>query len=911
MESVGEVLLDILVVLIAAKLAAEVAERVGFPPVVAEILAGVAVGPSVLDLVGDDQTLLVLGEIGVILLLLQVGMEMDLGELAAVGRASLSVAVLGVVVPMVTGFGVAQLFGHDTNTSLFIGAALAATSVGITARVFSDLRALASVEARTVLGAAVVDDVLGLVILTVVVRIVSKGSVSVASVLGIVAVAVGFLIVTTLVGSRAAPAFFRFVDRYARSPGTLVAIALAFTLAFAQLAEAAELAPIVGAFVAGLALSRSTEAERITRELAPVGHLFIPVFFLEIGIAARVEEFFDLSVLGIASALLAVAIVGKLVAAVGAAGSPGDKPVIGLGMLPRGEVGLIFATIGLQEGVFGRDLYAALLLVVLATTLMAPPLLRWRLGRIRAERGARPAEPRPPGGWLVVRDGVVDLAARPPEPAALPIGLEAARAIAGDVRPGAALLEYLSSIADVTLPWSRPATRELFNVLLEGDARTWRFLEVTGLLERALPELAEAMRRRRADPFVVDPVSVSRFGLVEEIRDLVIKDARASEEHAQVVHPEWLLLAALILETGGEDTSPIDLARRLVKRLDLGAAAEQEIALLVGDSGLLRAAARRVDALEEERVFALATHLDRTESARALYLLTLAISPLDAVERARLDALLDLILAVLDQPELTGLEARNLVERRRAEALRVVGDDRALRDVRDRIAHAPRNYLLAQDAVSVARQAALLEPLPARGRARVAVIPLDQAADRGDGRLWRVDVASRDRPGLLATVSGALASFGLCVDEAVVATWPDGGAIESFALHGDTEHPPDPAQLEAAIPAAFDQPLVSEANAQAIVTFDDDASPWYTLCEIRSPDTPGLLRAITVALVSAGAEVHLARVQTVGGSAVDTFELTDRNGRKLDHQVRGAVIEVLRRGVRPGRGGRTRRRATT
>src|SRR5262245_31055671 len=210
-------------------------------------------------------------------------MGMDLRELGAVGRASISVAVIGVVVPTVTGFGVAAAFGYDPKISLFLGAALAATSVGITARVFSDLRALATVEARTVLGAAVADDVLGLVILTVVVRLVSEGSVSLGDVSVILLVAIGFLVVATAVGSRLAPTIFQFLDRHARSAGTLVALALAFTLGFAELADAAQLAPIVGAFVAGLALSGSTASERNQRELAPVGHLFIPVFFLEIG----------------------------------------------------------------------------------------------------------------------------------------------------------------------------------------------------------------------------------------------------------------------------------------------------------------------------------------------------------------------------------------------------------------------------------------------------------------------------------------------------------------------------------------------------------------------------------------------------------------------------------------------------
>ena len=253
---VTDVLLDILVVLVAAKVAAEIAERINVPAVVGEIVAGVIIGPSVLSLVGGDETLKVLGELGVILLLLGVGMEMDLSELGAVGRASMSVAVIGVVVPMLGGYAVASVLGHDSNQSLFIGAALAATSVGITARVFSDLRALATVEARTVLGAAVADDVLGLVILTVVVRMVSEGSVSILDVAVIVLVAVGFLVVTTALGSKLAPGLFQFLDRFAKSPGTLVALALAFTLAFAELADAAKLAPIVGVFVAGLALSR-------------------------------------------------------------------------------------------------------------------------------------------------------------------------------------------------------------------------------------------------------------------------------------------------------------------------------------------------------------------------------------------------------------------------------------------------------------------------------------------------------------------------------------------------------------------------------------------------------------------------------------------------------------------------------
>ncbi len=211
----------------------------------------------------------------------------------------------------------------------------------------------------------------------------------------------------------------------------MVVLALAFTLAFAELADAAQLAPIVGAFVAGLSLSRSTVSDRISRDLAPVGHLFIPVFFLQIGIDANVKAFFDPTVLAIGGVLFVVAVIGKLVAAVGAAGAPGDKRLIGLGMLPRGEVGLIFATIGLRETILDQDQFAALLLVVLATTLVAPPLLRWRLQQLRAGRAERrhPSTAPPGGRWLVTRDGEVDLAGSPPEGLALVTG---ARSRPGD-----------------------------------------------------------------------------------------------------------------------------------------------------------------------------------------------------------------------------------------------------------------------------------------------------------------------------------------------------------------------------------------------------------------------------------------------------------------------------------------------
>ncbi len=895
--SVGAILLDILIVLVAAKAAAEIAERVGVPGVVAEIAAGMIIGPSVLGAVGTNETLEVLGEIGVLLLLLQVGLEMDLRELGAVGRASMSVAVIGVVVPMAGGFLAAELLAYDANTALFLGAALAATSVGITARVFSDLRALATVEARTVLGAAVADDVMGLVILTVVVRIVSEGTISVVGLLGILGVAIGFLAVAVTVGSKIGPPLFEALHRRARSAGTLVALALACTLAFAELADAAKLAPIIGAFVAGVALSRSTVKDRIERELAPVGHLFIPVFFLQIGIAIDVGQFASPKVLGVAGVLIVVAVLGKLVAALGMARAPGDKWLVGLGMLPRGEVGLIFATIGLREGVLGRDLYAALLLVVLATTMMAPPLVRSRLQRIRA--GAAPEtapDPMPATGWLTTADGVVELAATPPAREAAHVGLDAARAVADGARPGPRLLDWLGGRGTAPLRWDDAATSSLVALLRHADPRAWRFLETTGMLEEALPEMADALHRRRTDPFLLDPAHVLRFPTVEQLTEVLTDDRGAEASYAQLQHPERLVLAALVLDAVGDDPAPVATARRLTERLGLDAASESEIALLVGDSTMLLAGAARLDGLDEERVLQIASHLRVPEHAHALHVLSVAQGGLEVWERSRLDALVDLVLDVLAHANVRGAPNRDVVERRRAEALHLAGSNVF---VADRVLHAPQGYLVAEDARSVVGHAELLEPLPARGEVRVEVKPDEH--DR-----WRVDIATRDRPGLLATVTGALADEGLDVLDATVATWGDGGALESFRVRrvapGEPPDPEiDPGALTAAITARLGRSFVSEPIDDAEVMFDDDASPWYTLCEVRVPDRPGRLHAITVALAAADVDVHSARLRSERGIAIDRFELTDRRGHKLDLHRRVAIERQLASGAAPRR----------
>jgi Kef-type K+ transport system membrane component KefB/glycine cleavage system regulatory protein len=855
------------------------------PPVLGEIVAGILVGPSVLGLVGADDVLRVLGELGVILLLLQVGLEMDLGELGSVGRASLSVATVGVVVPFAAGIAAGFAFGMSGNEALFVGAALTATSVGITARVFGDLRALASVEARTVLGAAVADDVIGLVILTVVTRIVSEGSVSLASVTWIVVVAVGFLVITTFVGIRVAPPLFATVTRHSRSSGTLVAVALAFTLAIAELADAAKLAPIVGAFVAGLVMARSAPAERIRRELTSVSHLLIPVFFLQIGIDAEIDQFIHAKVLALAGVLLVVAILGKLASIAGMWGATGDRLLVGIGMIPRGEVGLIFATIGLRQGVFGDDVYAALLLVILVTTVATPPALRQRLVQLRKRRQPTMtgATVRPHDGWLIERDHRVELVSEPSAGLTLEVALEVAVRCA-TAAPGDTVMAWFGELPAGPLRWTTSARGRFVELLRHGSVRSWRLLTVTGVLARSLPELGAPIESRQAHA-ELDPLAALHWDTLARVREL---DALAA-----LAHPDRVLLAALVLDATGDSAGvpPIVVARKTCQRLDFGAAGEQSVAGLIADASLLEGAARRLDGLDEESVLQLAAHLTTPERARGLFLLTQARLDREPGDLARLSALHDLIQAVLGHPELVGRDATNAIEQRRAQAARLVG---TAVDALERIEHAPRAYVLRAAPADIARQVRACDPLPPAGSVRVTVTATDDRVG-----YWWVDFVARNRSGLLARETGVLASHGADIEDAVAATWGDGCALASFLVSAVST--PETDLLAAAMDDALRAPLGSPSLLDVMLEFDDDASPWHTVCTASAPDRRGLLHSLTTAFGSAGTDVHAARVRREGQTVVGVFELTDGQGRKLRNEQHDAIRELLYSGVREQR----------
>jgi Kef-type K+ transport system membrane component KefB len=387
--------------LAAGKLMGELAERIGQPAVLGELLAGVILGRTLLGYIPMEgagaEYIYLLAELGVALLLFEIGLETDLKEMFRVGPASLSVACVGVAVPFALGFVFWQYFPHQvvassgslSSTAIFVGATLTATSVGITARVLQDLGRIRDRESRIIIGAAIVDDIIGLIILTVVSGIAAGAAVSMLGILKTAGLAVGFLVAAVMIGRFLAPKVFDQVQRM-RVRHVLLAFAFAFMLALSALAAMEGLALIVGAFAAGLILSGVNQFDVIEGEVKPVVGLFAPLFFVYVG--ASVD--FGLlnpfrpgagGTLLLFALLLVIAVVGKLVAGWAAPWEKMNRLAIGVGMIPRGEVGLIFADIGRRSGLLGEELFSALLLVVMTTTFIAPIGLKSVFQRQRAQ----------------------------------------------------------------------------------------------------------------------------------------------------------------------------------------------------------------------------------------------------------------------------------------------------------------------------------------------------------------------------------------------------------------------------------------------------------------------------------------------------------------------------------------------
>jgi Kef-type K+ transport system membrane component KefB len=373
----ADALVDLFIVLLAAKVGDELFKRLRQPALVGEILAGVLIGPSLLGIAEPTETLEVFAEHGVVYLLFWVGLETRLSDMKDVGGVASRVGVMGVLLPFAAGYGAGSMLGESPETSVFIGAALVATSVGITSAVLIELGAIATTAARTVLGAAVIDDILAMVLLAVAVGVAESGGVDVGSIAVVIGLAVGFVVFVALGGTRIVsrwPDLFH-APRFSESP-LLPAVILC--LGLAAFAAQIGLAAIIGAFLAGMVCAEMQDRHDFEEEVAPLYAFFPPFFFVYIGLEVDLGAFADLEVLLALLGITALAAATKFLPAWFAARGMGrrDAITVGLGMVPRGEVGIIVAGIGATAGVVEDDLFAVIVGMSILTTLLVPPLLR-------------------------------------------------------------------------------------------------------------------------------------------------------------------------------------------------------------------------------------------------------------------------------------------------------------------------------------------------------------------------------------------------------------------------------------------------------------------------------------------------------------------------------------------------------
>jgi Kef-type K+ transport system membrane component KefB len=410
------VLLSLVVIYFASKLGGEICSRINLPPVLGELVGGVLIGVSAFrllvfpeggSLAGDSliisllqstaglspesapsvfatqsEVISLLSELGVIILLFEIGLESDLKELIRVGPLAAVVAVVGVIAPFVSGtLGLIYIFHSPVIPAIFAGAALTATSIGITAKVLAELGQLSSEEGQIIIGAAVLDDILGIVVLAVVASLVKTGEIQVSNIVYLVISAAVFLIGSILLGRLISPWFVGLVKEM-KTRGQVLITGLIFAFALSYIATAIHLEAILGAFAAGLILAETEKRKELEEQIIPLADFFVPIFFVCVGAKT------DISVLNptiptnregliIATFLILVAILGKVITGFTVFGNPNlNKLAIGVGMIPRGEVGLVFAGVGSASGALSEATEAAIIVMVISTTFIAPPLLR-------------------------------------------------------------------------------------------------------------------------------------------------------------------------------------------------------------------------------------------------------------------------------------------------------------------------------------------------------------------------------------------------------------------------------------------------------------------------------------------------------------------------------------------------------
>lgn len=391
---------DLFIIFLLARTAGEVCIRLRQPPVVGELLVGVLIGGHALGWVQESEVLRAIAEVGVVFLLFEVGLENRLSDLRRVGGVATAVAVSGVIVPFAFGYGLLALLGHSTPEALFAGAALVATSVGVTARVIGDLGLLRERESQVILGAAVIDDVLGLLVLAVVVGT-TRGELRTRDLVILLVEVVVFLDLAATVGTRAARWLGPELDRLHLADGHF-AVGILVCLGMAALADWIGLAAIVGAFLAGMVFAETRDQYDMAAKIAPVTNFLTPFFFVLTGMAVDPSFFTEPDVLALLGGVFVLAVISKLVPCSLAASRFGRRGalIVGVGMVPRAEVGIIVASLGLSTGTIGREVYGVVVAMSILTALAPPPVLRWLFrgrvaGRLPVEwpAGGQPIAP--------------------------------------------------------------------------------------------------------------------------------------------------------------------------------------------------------------------------------------------------------------------------------------------------------------------------------------------------------------------------------------------------------------------------------------------------------------------------------------------------------------------------------------
>ena len=385
MENITQILFSLFLIYASAKLLGELFERFKQSALIGEIIAGVLLGPQVLNLIGTSEIFPVLAQIGAIFLLFTVGLQTKVEDIMTVGTTSLIVAFLGVIFPFIFGYLYILIINHTTVEAMFIGAAMVATSVGITARVFADLGIIETKVARVILGAAVIDDVIGLVVLAIVTGL-GKGALSFVKIGLITLEAIGFIAFLILIGRRVV---YRMIPRVAsfRTRDAVFSLAILFCLLLSVVASYIDLAAIVGAFLAGMVLAELNIEFNLSVKTESLYNFLVPFFFVILGSWVDLTIFTRPALLWAALVITIFAVIGKLLGCGLGALNLGkrDALMVGFGMVPRGEVGMIIASIGLNMKAIRSDLYTVIIFMVMATTLVTPPILRGLTKNVRSE----------------------------------------------------------------------------------------------------------------------------------------------------------------------------------------------------------------------------------------------------------------------------------------------------------------------------------------------------------------------------------------------------------------------------------------------------------------------------------------------------------------------------------------------